>query len=138
MSVRLVFDGLDELRAELRKLPQTLATEASAIVQQAASEADAIYARGIHDKTGKLRRGVTQKVESSRAGVAVVVRSGAPHAYIYDNGTQPRQTSQGWNRGQMPARSESDRMVPIAIAARRRMYAGLAALLVHHGAEVVE
>jgi hypothetical protein len=136
VSASVVFEGLNELRAELRNLPATLAQEASAIVDAAAADADAKYSGGLAERSGHLRAGVSRRATTSRFGAAVVVRNSARIAYIYDNGSKQRQTSRGYNRGQMPERSQTDRLVSIAIAARRQMYARLSDLLRSHGAEV--
>lgn len=123
---RLRMEGLDELREALRQLPEELAQEAGAIVMAHAEEAQRrvqqAYPQG---PTGNLRRGVTTNREASRFGAKAIVRSRAPHAHLFEYGSRPRRTQRGANRGQMPAGSEAERMIPIIIRVRRNMVAAL-------------
>lgn len=142
MSARIVWTGLDELRAELRNLPADLADEASAIVVDAAegakTEIVAAYER--HRRTGNLAAHVkVEKRDIGPYGAGVVVKSTARHAFLFEVGTQARHTSTGANRGISPAgggKPPGQIFVPIAIRRRRSMYERLKALLVRHGAEV--
>jgi hypothetical protein len=126
----LTIEGLDELRAALRRLPEELAAEAGGIVLTAATDAasamDAQYAA--HEWTGNLRRGlsVTREEATQRYGARAVVKNRAPHAWWAENGTQIRRTSKGVNRGAMPPIHV---FVPTAIKYRRAMVEQLKALV---------
>ena len=136
MSASIRWNGLDELREELRNLPEVLAQEASGIVQRAAGDAAQEIRAGYQDhrRTGKLAAGV--KVESKGIGpfgTALVVKSTAKNAALFEIGTQARHTNIGANRGSMPP---GKIFVPVVVRKRRAMYERLKELLVRHGAKV--
>lgn len=134
MSATVELRGLDELRAVLRRLPQELTQEAQAIVvshaEFAAREVQGGYPTG---PTGNLKRRVTTEVNTSRFSAGARVRSRAPHAALFERGTKRRTTTDGRNRGAMPAAPDSARMVPKAIRHRRRMMGALMAMVERHG-----
>src|SRR5688572_6115378 len=123
MPVRLQMEGLTQLQAALRALPEELVQDASAIVQAHATDAkqqiQAAYPEG---PTGNLKRGVTVNTAASRGGTAAIVRSRAPHAWMYENGSGSRQNRRGANRGRTPA---APTFIPIAMQALRRMVQAL-------------
>jgi hypothetical protein len=130
------FTGLDELKAALRKLPETLATEGGAIVKDAADTAyDQIRtAYGTHYHTGNLVQHL--KLEALRPGsygTLITVRSTARHALLFEVGTQLRYTRKGVARGRMPP---ANIFVPLARRNRREMYRRLMALMERQGLEV--
>lgn len=128
---RIVWDGLDELRAELRKLPAELADEASGIVLQHADGAAQEIKAAYPSRTGNLRNGMAViRSAAGRFGVGAIVRNRAPHAWIFENGTQARHASIGANRGSMPP---GHVFIPRVIKWRHRMYGALKAMLVRHG-----
>lgn len=131
MSVRLELNGMAELREALRNLPEHLAGEASHIVGSVAngagSEVRQHYKRG---KTGNLIAGVeVAQISTGKAAAGYVVRSKSPHSHLVERGTVTRRTASGANRGAMKKSPENERMIPIVIRARRRMYGQLADLL---------
>jgi len=134
-GVTLTFHGLQELKADLRQLPAALTGEAIHLVQ-AEGNAAAFAIRGAYPEvTGHLRQGVgVEPIQRTQffAGVRVVSR--APHAHLYEYGTQVRHTALGANRGASPPHPV---FVPRMIQARARMYAGLADLLVRHGLRAI-
>lgn len=136
-SNRLVFSGIEELKAQLRALPAALADEASVIVQEhaqtAAAAVRAVYAS--HRFTGYLADHVLVEINAfGRFGVGVVVRNKSPHAWWFDHGTQARHyvTVNGVTHvlGRMPARPT---FIPTMMRFRRAMYLALAELLRRHG-----
>jgi len=139
VSVRIEMIGLDELREQLRRLPDDLALEAGAIVLTHAEDAQrrvqAAYPTG---PTGNLKRGVTAiRQNEGRFGAKALVRSRAPHAWLFENGTtRPRTTRSGANRGQMPAAPASQQAIPIFIRVRRNMVAALIQLVQRAGLTV--
>jgi hypothetical protein len=129
---RIVWSGLEELKAELRQLPAELAGEASGIVIAAADRAKAAmhYPR----RTGNLAdHVVVGKAAAGRYGAGAVVKNTAKHAGIFESGTQARHTALGANRGSMPP---GHIFVPAVMRSRRQMYDELKALLVAHGLTV--
>lgn len=132
MGASLKFDGLTELRAALRKLPEDLAGEASHIVEGiangAASEVRRGYSRG---KSGRMIDGVqVTHLSTSKAAAGALLKSSAPEATIWEyTKEQRRQTRSGANRGVMRLPPENKRMIPIVVRARKRMYAQLTDLL---------
>lgn len=154
MSVRLKMDGLAELRAALRALPDDLAQEAAAIVQAQAEYAQQQIVAAYPERTTNLNPGPTRKSRwfppgilkarvtstrepgAARFGARAVVRSRAPHAWLFENGTKPRQTRNGASRGRMPVAPESERMIPIAIRRRRVMVQALIDLVRRAGFNV--
>jgi len=135
VSVNLI--GIEAFRAALRNLPETLRQEADVVVQAQADamarEAQQAYPEG---PTGNLRRGVTVRTLRSSYSVAAQVRSRAPHAHIFEQGTKVRRTDKGYNRGAMPQASDADRFVPKAIRARRRLTSALIDIVRRAGFEV--
>lgn len=131
-----VFEGLDELRAELRALPDELSEEGGDIVVAATNDAaDAVFNGYPEGPTGHLRGGVRFKVSRSKGGASGEVKSTAQHAWMFENGTQARHTDLGANRGSMPARHV---FIPAVMRVRRRMYEELKALVMRKGLEVTD
>ena len=125
---RIVFDGLDELRAQLRNLPAHLTDEANEIVSQTMEDAQReIVARYPSGPSGNLKRLVSiVRTAGGKFVAGGVLRNRAPHAYLYEHGTQTRQTALGYNRGKMPPKPT---FIPIVIRKRREMYTKLKAML---------
>lgn len=137
MSVRIEWDGLDEFRYALRQLPDALATEAGFIVTaNAAAAAAAIQAGYPQGPTGHLKRGVSLQSTRSAVATSAIVRSRAPHAWIFEHGTGNRRTNAGANRGRMPQPAASARMIPHVVHQRRIMMERLIALVRSAGFEV--
>jgi hypothetical protein len=137
VSVRLEMQGLAELRAALRQLPQEMTDEAATIVDAharlAESQIKQNYPQG---PTGNLRRGVTRDHYKSGFTARAIVKSRAKHASIFENGTQTRRTANGANRGRMPAPPESQRMIPVVIRRRKAMVEALKDLVRRAGFQV--
>jgi hypothetical protein len=129
-NTKLVLEGLDEFREALRKLPNDMAREAGVIVLAQAELAQAQIQRAYPERRGRLRGGVTVNREGdSRFGASAIVRSRAPHAWLYEHGSTPRQNRKGANRGAMPQAPEANRFGPIAGFRRRAMVAALTDLV---------
>lgn len=122
MPIRLEFEGLDDLREALKRLPQELAEKASTVVKETAQQVGSDVIANYPDRSGNLRSGVSVKVTGSSVSTTGIVRSASPHAHLYENGTARRQTDRGYNRGVMP-RGPNDALVGVrAGRARRKMY----------------
>jgi hypothetical protein len=134
MGAKFVFEGLDELRAELRKLPSELTAEASNIVQGAANAAAADIKAAYPARTGNLRNHVyVTHQDKGKFSAGAIVKNTAPHAALFESGTQARHNSLGANRGSMPP---GHVFVPRIMKARRRMWTQLKDLLVRKGLSV--
>jgi hypothetical protein len=134
MGVQLQWNGLNEFRNALRKLPEHLAEEAAGIVEAAADgAARTIQANYPAGPTGNLKRGVRVSRDRSPAATKAVVSSRAPHAFIFEKGTTQRRTDRGFNRGRMPSAPESRAFIPVAIKARASMIGRLIELLRREG-----
>lgn len=137
----MTWEGMAELRAALRRLPDDLAGEAGHIVEAAANAAAAEVRQGYQARLkghgrqpGRLVGGVSvSRFEAGRAAAAAVLKSDAPHAWMFEHGTQARHTDLGANRGAMPP---AHVFVPAAMRVRARMYEELAALVRRAGLEV--
>lgn len=129
---RFVFEGLDELRAELRKLPETLTGEASHIIEGAANGAAATIKGHYARVSGNLVDGVSVTFQRNQFAAGALVKSASEHAWIYENGTQVRHFN-GANRGSMPPAPPGRAFIPPMIKARRRMYDQFIDLLERHG-----
>jgi len=130
MNAMLEIRGIAELKDALARLPAELKGQATGIVVDAAYAAQrdiaAAYPQG---PTGHLKKGVKVTVkEIGPFAVAAQVRSVAPHAHLYEFGTQARHTKRGWNRGTMPA-PPMPVFIPTMIRHRRAMYGQLANLI---------
>jgi hypothetical protein len=134
---RLVFEGLDDFRNALRNCPRTWRTKPARswrpMPEGADRETVAGYPTG---PTGNLKSRVTIEKTNSRVSTTAIVRSRAPHAFIFEKGTKRRQTNKGWNRGRMPAASEAQAMVPKVVRWRRKMTEALIELVRRAGFEV--
>jgi Bacteriophage HK97-gp10, putative tail-component len=135
MSARVTWLGLEELKAALQQLPADLTELAGAIVAEAADgAAEEIRAAYPEGETGNLRRGVRVKTLATGAfSVARVVRSTAPHAHLFETGTQTRQTALGYHRGFMPG---ANIFVPVVSRRRRAMLEDLVAIVEQAGLDV--
>jgi hypothetical protein len=133
---RLVLDGLAELRAALRALPEELRSDGAKIVDDAAEVTAASLKQSYPlGDTGNLRGGVSIATEHTPHGTIGIVRSRSPHAHLWEFGTQNRTTRQGWNRGRSPAHHNQG-LVGIASRNRRRKQARLIDLVRRAGFEV--
>ena len=106
--------GLDSFMTELEVLTADMVDEADSIfVSMAELARSSIAAAYPVKKSGLLRTGLVirrpKKPGLLLAGVELVQT--APHGYIYEKGTRPRENKAGQNRGRMPARPTFD---PIA------------------------
>jgi hypothetical protein len=136
MGVVIKFTGLEGTLKELRNLPVALAGDGRSIVIGWGNYAVASMRQAYPVFTGNLVRGVKQVVKSTGPfGVDVQVKNTAPHAKLFEIGTQGRHryTKKGAHRGAMPAGRV---FVPIMISVRRRMYEDLKALLARAGLKV--
>lgn len=134
MAARVVWDGLEEYRELLRHLPESLANETANFVQ-AAANSSAFQIRGKYPvRTGKLRDRVSvAKLKKGKYGTGMVVKNTAPHAKLFEYGTQARHTAIGANRGSMPP---GNVFVPVILKERRSLYEKVKDLLRRKGALV--
>jgi len=129
--VSVTWTGLSEFRNALHNLPAELTGEASNIVIEAAKTAERETKGAYPHVTGNLQRGVTTTVDAiNRGGVSARVKSNARHAHLFEGGY----------RGKAPRRDvpENQKMIPIAIRARRQMYVKLIDMVQRHGLVVMQ
>lgn len=138
MSVKLNFEGMNELRTALQNLPDDLAAEAEGIVTATAQDAKSSIQQGYPvGPTGNLQKRVTMASNAAhRAASVAIVKSAAPHAWIFEKGTRNRITRKGARRGRMPQAPESERMLPKVIRLRARMTNQLIEVVRRAGFEV--
>jgi len=130
----LRMDGLDELRRQLRTLPAELREEAQDIVRDAADTSAAAIKEKYPRRTGNLKNGVkVKRLGGSGAIAGAQVINTAPHAALFESGTQARHNQLGANRGAMPPGRV---FIPIVVRNRRRMYQRLMAMLQRQGFQV--
>ena len=147
MSARIYFDGLEALKAAFLALPAEQKGEATGIVMNAAQQAKAEIAaayplgpEGRRTKPGNLRRGVKVTVkEIGPYGVAAQVRSTAPHAWLYEHGTQARHyITKNGVRHETGAMPPTPVLIPTMVRSRKAMYVRLADTVIKaHGLTVV-
>ena len=137
MPVKLSLEGMDELRKQLQNLPDDMKQRADFIVTKYASAAKQQIQSGYPlGPTGNLKNHVTQTNNAGRRTSAVsIVKSTAPHAWIFEHGTQNRRSRFG-NRGRMPAADPSKAMIPKVIRLRAQMTNELIDLVKEAGFEV--
>lgn len=150
MSVQFKIDGLAELRKALLDLPEHLQANAEAIVREAADDAaSAVKARyeqhrtstatytpgrGVRLARRHLADSVSVSFRGAKSGAAVArVVVDAPHAHLFEFGTQNRQWEGGKSTGAAPARPT---LVPVAIRQRREMTNELIAVVERAGLKV--
>jgi bacteriophage HK97-gp10 putative tail-component len=138
VSSRVVFDGLDALKAELRRLPDDLVAEATDTVKTAANDAAQQIIAEYPEVTGALDKGVKVTVTNeSRFGVVARLRSSAKHASWWEHGTEVRHYITVHGRKKSLGRmAPQHTVVRAATAHRKTMYRKLKEMLVRHGAEV--
>ena len=125
MSAGMNLSGLTALVRQMEALPDGLEDKAAVVVREAAYDAANELRNALaQGKTGNLRRGVRVR---RRDTLNYQVISAAPHAFINEEGTAPRQTKSGANRGVSPA---SKTVAKVASDRRRRMNGELERVLV--------
>lgn len=136
MSSRFVFTGLQEMLADLRKLPAELAGEGGDLVEGRGDRAMATIAAGYPSRTGDLRTKLKVTHTRSAFGARSVVRNSSKHALPYDAGSQTvRITKRGISRGTMPPTPIFSQTIA---RERRAMYGDLKELLERHGLTVTD
>jgi hypothetical protein len=127
--------GLDSFKQELQTLTADLVDEANAILTESAEAAKADIAAAYPlGKTGNLKRGLVLRPARGLVLSGAELVQTAPHGYLYERGTRPRETSDHQNRGVMPA---NPTFVPIAAAYRRTAMSQIQFRLYWHGASRV-
>lgn len=134
---RIVFRGLEELKAELRALPAELASEAGNVVEGTAIEASATvhaeYER--HRVTGELADSLkVLHVSAGQFGAAYVVKATSKIAWLFDNGSQARHWLSGKSTGAMWGKTPPTHVfVKTMTRARTKMYQTLKGVVERKG-----
>jgi hypothetical protein len=133
------WEGLMELRRELRTMPERLTGRAFDIVRRHTENTYVELMRRYARKSGNLQRGVTSQTSRTQFAVTGWVKSRAPHAWIYEKGTKTRTTTgarsvrAGAVRGRMP---RTNILIPTAMRERNLMYDEFAEMLRREGLTV--
>jgi hypothetical protein len=101
-TVWFQWTGVQELIAQFATLAPDLTTTSAPIVELSARVAkDTIYT-GYPTRTGNLKKGlaVVVKTEATRTQATVVNK--APHAWLYERGSETRHSATHDNLGRMP------------------------------------
>jgi acetylornithine/succinyldiaminopimelate/putrescine aminotransferase len=138
MASRVVWDGLDELVAEIKALPEACTGEAAKRVEGAANGAKVEIAAAYPWRTGDLQKKTTvTPVIRKGLTVGARVKNTSKVAQIVENGTQARHyvTVNGKTHltGRMPPLHV---FVPRIVRARRRLTQALKDMVARHGAKV--
>jgi len=138
MASTMRWDGLKEFREEIRKLPEACRGEAAKVVEAEVNGAYVTIKRvyEAHVWTGTLsRRLAIAPLEVKGQTTGVVLRSGSPLAWLFDNGSQARHyvTVNGKQHltGRMPGFHIFGRT---AAFTRRKIRALLIEMVKRHGA----
>jgi hypothetical protein len=128
---------LEELKQALAHMPQALAGESDKIVEGTANGA-AVAVRqvyGQHRVTGYLQGHVhVTRFDKGKVAVGWLVKSTAPHAWLFDNGTQVRHKASGASTGQMWGQTPPTHVFVRTMGRfRRGMYEQLKGVLVRAG-----
>jgi hypothetical protein len=132
-----VFDGLEQLKADLRNLPADLTVEGGHVVEARGNSAAQTIKAGYPDRTGDLRDHLTVTHDQSRFGARSVVSNTSKAAVFFERGSEARHyiTKHG-------VRHETGKMPPNHLFTqtmareRRLMYEQLGDLLTRHGLTV--
>ena len=146
----VVIDGLEDLRKALLNAPQSIQAQVETIVRgasdSAASEIRSRYeqhrtstemytpGKGVRRARRHLADNVVVSFRGAKTGAAVGrIVVDAPHAHLFEFGTQNRQWENGKSTGSAPARPT---LVPAAIRNRRQMIDELIATVEQTGLKV--
>jgi hypothetical protein len=136
MAAKWTWTGMEEFKQALRNLPDELVAESDHIVEGSANAAafEIRSAYGQHRHSGNLQASVVvEERKRSRVSVRYQVRAKAPHAHLFEFGTQVRHTKAGLTRGRMPP---GNIFIPLYRKRLRRMFDELKALLQRKGLRV--
>jgi len=135
---RVVWEGLEDLKAAIQALPDTCAGEAANLMAGTVNGAYVAIKSAYPIRTGKLRNGM-KLLPVTRKGLVVgqKITNTAKHAQAFEHGSQARHyvTKNGVQHltGKMPP---GHVFVPRIENARRRLTGQLVDLLKRHGATV--
>jgi len=140
------WDGLKEYRDRLEQLPEACRVEAARTIE---GEVNAAYVRiarvyGEHVHTGTLKRRLVMsplKV-SGQLTTGIVLRSGSPIAWLFDNGSEARHYTEAsgtpHSTGKMWGKTPPTHIFARTVGFSKRKIADLLkAMLLRHGASRV-
>ena len=133
MPVSLRIDGVSDLVRDLTRLPETLGEAAAPRVDQAASDAEATIRANYPVRTGALRNGLRHALVTSPGRARAVLVNDAPHAAVYEYGSELRHTATGAPRGRMPA---AHNFVPVVVREKRDLVEDVIDLVEREGLTV--
>lgn len=138
MAKGVVWNGLDEYLAELRRLPEDCTGEAGKFIQ---AETNAAYVEiaavyEAHRFTGTMRRLLKLLPITSGGALTagIQLRSGSPLAWLFDNGSQARHWVSGKSTGKMWGKTPPTHIFARTVGkARRTLAAEFRAMLLRRG-----
>jgi hypothetical protein len=119
----MVWDGFQEYLDELRKLPEDCAVEAANLTESGVNAAYQTISQvyGQHRFTGTLQSRLRIKtVRVGRLIKGLVLESGSPIAWLFDNGSQARHWASGKSTGKMWGRTAPTHIFAKTVARERR------------------
>jgi len=143
---------MDELRRQLRALPEELAAEAGNVVTQYANAAMRavqsnypVRQTGFHPTKrrksswfppGNLKARMSVNSNLSKVTTTAIVRATAPHAHLYEFGTKKRYHDNGKSVGAMPKATPDKSSIVIYMRVRANMIEALKDIVRKAGMEV--
>ena len=127
----------EELKRALATMPEHLTTEADHVVEGTANAAAVAIRQvyGRHRVTGYLQNHVhVTRFDKRKVSVGWNVKSTAPHAWLFDNGTQARHKASGASTGTMWGKTPPTHAFVTTMSRHRRaMYLQLRGVLERAG-----
>ena len=134
MPASLRIDGVSDLVRDLTRLPETLGEAAAPSVDQAATDAEATIRANYPRRSGALRDGLrSETVTDDPAHPRLRLVNDAPHAVVYEYGSELRHTATGAPRGRMPA---AHNFVPVVVREKRDLVEDVIDLVEREGLTV--
>jgi hypothetical protein len=139
MANRVVWTGLNEYQAELKRLPDVCTDETAKLIEGEVNGAYVTVSQvyGAHRHTGtlqnRLRIAPLKRRGQFIAGLELV--SGSPIAWLFDNGSQARHWASGKSTGTMWGKTPPTHIFARTVGrARRALTLQYRAMLLRHGA----
>jgi len=101
-NVWFQWKGIAELVQQFKGLAFDLTAASEPDVIAVANAAKNIIYNGYPRRTGNLRKGLSVVISRQGTRTRATIRNSAPHALLFERGTQARHTKLGADRGSMP------------------------------------
>lgn len=127
-AVWFQWDGVQELIAQFATLAPDLTDMAAPIVELAARTAKDVIYTGYPTRTGNLKKGLAVIVTTETTRTSTTVVNTAPHAWLFERGSEARHSSIR-STGRMPP---NPLFSSTMMRTRRALYTALVPLLEDH------